>query len=293
MAVISDAGLPGISDPGEELVAAARSAGREVICIPGSLRRHHRPGEQRTAQRPLLLRRLPARQRERSPERLAAIAAEPRTTVLYEAPHRLLKLLERTAGALRRGTPPAGGARTDQTPRRASGTNHRPQALTHFSVHKPQGEFTLVLGGGTGSRRRRPRTRPAWRDALQQLIEAGMKASDAAAKQLAQGSGRSKRELYALLHNTSDTDGDRTQTETTLNHESMLLRLRLLMTTLPVGCCWCSVLGAQNLGDRYRLRLGIGETAPLPAGFVVGVSAVLGVVSGGASGPADACLAAN
>ena len=35
MAVISDAGLPGISDPGEELVAAATAAGHAVICIPG------------------------------------------------------------------------------------------------------------------------------------------------------------------------------------------------------------------------------------------------------------------
>jgi len=63
----------------------------------------------------------------------------------------------------------------------------------------------------------------------------------------------------------------------------MLLRLRLLMITLGSGSALLVVLclGAQNLSDRYRLRLGIGETAPLPAGFVIGVSAVLGVVSGG------------
>ena len=63
----------------------------------------------------------------------------------------------------------------------------------------------------------------------------------------------------------------------------MLLRLRLLMITLGSGAALLFVLclGAQNLSDRYRLRLGIGETAPLPAGFVVGVSAVLGGASGG------------
>lgn len=63
----------------------------------------------------------------------------------------------------------------------------------------------------------------------------------------------------------------------------MLLRLRLLLITLGGGAALLLVLclGAQNLGDRYRLNLGVGETAPLPAGFVVGVSAVLGVISGG------------
>lgn len=64
---------------------------------------------------------------------------------------------------------------------------------------------------------------------------------------------------------------------------AMLLRLRLLMITVGGGVALLVVLclGAQNLGDRYRLNLGVGSTAPLPAGFVVGVSAVLGLVGGG------------
>ena len=64
---------------------------------------------------------------------------------------------------------------------------------------------------------------------------------------------------------------------------AMLLRLRLLMITVGGGVALLVVLclGAQNLGDRYRLNLGVGSTAPLPAGFVVGVSAVLGLLGGG------------
>ena len=64
---------------------------------------------------------------------------------------------------------------------------------------------------------------------------------------------------------------------------AMLLRLRLLMITVGGGVALLVVLclGAQNLGDRYRLNLGLGSTAPLPAGFVVGVSAVLGLLGGG------------
>ena len=63
----------------------------------------------------------------------------------------------------------------------------------------------------------------------------------------------------------------------------MLLRLRLLLITLGGSAALLLVLclGAQNLADRYRLKLGIGSTAPLPAGFIVGVSTVLGVISGG------------
>ena len=63
----------------------------------------------------------------------------------------------------------------------------------------------------------------------------------------------------------------------------MLLRLRLLLITLGGGAALLVILclGAQNLSDRYRLKLGIGKTAPLPAGFIVGVSTVLGVISGG------------
>ena len=63
----------------------------------------------------------------------------------------------------------------------------------------------------------------------------------------------------------------------------MLLRLRLLLITLGAGSALLVVLclGAQNLSDRYRLNLGVGRTAPLPAGFIVGVSTVLGVISGG------------
>lgn len=201
VAVISDAGLPGISDPGEDLVSAARDAGREVICVPG-------PCAATTALvssglpsgRFCFEGFLPAKGKDRR-DRLALIASEPRTSVLYEGPHRLLQLLEELAQH-------CGPERPLQVARELT-KRHEQQvgptvatALEHFSVHKPQGEFTLVLGGAPAAVAE-DHDDAYWRDALQQLIAAGLSAN-AAAKHLASRSGRSKRELYALLHHTAE-----------------------------------------------------------------------------------------
>lgn len=63
----------------------------------------------------------------------------------------------------------------------------------------------------------------------------------------------------------------------------MLLRLRLLLASLGGGLLLALVLclGAQNLEKRPRLWLGVGSTPPLPAGFLVGLALVVGVISGG------------
>lgn len=65
----------------------------------------------------------------------------------------------------------------------------------------------------------------------------------------------------------------------------MLLRLRLLLATLAGGGLLLMLLclGAQNLEQRPRLWVGGGSTAPLPAGFLVGLALVAGVISGGCS----------
>ena len=199
VAVVSDAGLPGISDPGEELVAAARAAGLAVICIPG-------PSAVTTALvssglpsgRFCFEGFLPAKPSQRR-ARLAELATEPRTLVLYEAPHRLLDLLADLLDLL--GDRPLRVAR-ELTKR------HEEQvgptvgaALEHFRLVAPQGECTLVLGGA-------PESAPtSWSDAelleqLQALVAQGLSRREAA-RTLAERNGFSKRELYALLHQDS------------------------------------------------------------------------------------------
>ena len=196
VAVISDAGLPGISDPGEALVAAARAAGHGVICVPG-------PSAVTTA---LVSSGLPCGRfcfegflpAKASPRRarLLELASERRTVVLYEAPHRLLALLSDLLELL--GDRPLRVAR-ELTKRHEQQVGPTVSAaLEHFRQQQPQGEFTLVLGGA-------PEPEPPRWDAaelraeLEALLAGGL-GSKEAARQLAERSGHSARELYALLH---------------------------------------------------------------------------------------------
>lgn len=196
VAVISDAGLPGLSDPGEPLVAAARHAGLPVICIPG-------PSAVTTA---LVSSGLPSgrfcfegfleARAVRRRQQLQALAQEPRTIVLFESPHRLVPLLEDMLDVL--------GDRPLQVARELT-KRHEQQvgpsvraALEHFRRIPPLGECTLVLGGAP------PAAAPPWDEpqllqALQELRQAGM-GSREAARCLAERSGHSSRALYALLH---------------------------------------------------------------------------------------------
>lgn len=103
--LVSDAGTPGISDPGERLVAAAIAAGHDVTTVPGPV----------AAISALVASGLPAgrfvfegflaRKGRARDEQIAAIAGEPRTVVLYESPNRVaatLALLAERCGADRR-----------------------------------------------------------------------------------------------------------------------------------------------------------------------------------------------
>jgi 16S rRNA (cytidine1402-2'-O)-methyltransferase len=205
LALISDAGLPGISDPGEDLVAAVRAAGGRVVCVPG-------PCAALTAlvcsglpcERFCFEGFLPSRGRERR-ERLQALALEPRTSVLYEAPHRLRQLLNELHDA-------CGPDRPLQVARELTKRHEQlvgpdvATALAHFNDHNPQGEFTVVLGGAPAP------PPPAWdaaalRAQLHELLDAGSPPAEAC-RTLARRTGQPRRALYDLLHADTDAAGD-------------------------------------------------------------------------------------
>ena len=195
VAVISDAGLPGIADPGEGLVAAARRAGHPVICIPGpcaittALVSSGLPSGRFCFEGFLPARSGPRRQR------LGALAREERTLVFYEAPHRLVALLEDLLTVL--GNRPLRVAR-ELTKRHEEQVGPTVEAaLAHFRNIPPLGECTVVVGGAEPEA-------PCWDPIalgqdLAELVAEGLSRREAA-RTLAERSGHSRRELYALLH---------------------------------------------------------------------------------------------
>ena len=146
IALVSDAGTPGVSDPGAELVAAARGEGIAVIPIPG-------PSAVATAlsasgfpaDRYLFLGFVPRKGSERT-RLLARAAAEEWSVVLFEAPSRLVALLRDLALA-------AGAARRAVVGRELTKLHEEFRADTlgalanYYSEVPPRGELTIVLEG--------------------------------------------------------------------------------------------------------------------------------------------------
>ena len=147
IALISDAGTPAISDPGQRLVAAAHAAGVEVVPMPGpcaavaALSASGLPSA-RFAFEGFLPARAAARQAA-----LAALLQEPRTLIFYEAPHRLLALLDDVAAVF--GERPAALAKELTKVHEAviNGTAVRLKAWLLAEPGRERGEFVLILQG--------------------------------------------------------------------------------------------------------------------------------------------------
>jgi 16S rRNA (cytidine1402-2'-O)-methyltransferase len=146
VALITDAGTPGISDPGSRLVHAAVEAGQTVSAIPG-------PAAFVMAlvisgfdtSRFVFEGFLPRSGRERA-DRIAAIATETRTIVLYEAPHRVARTiadLQATCGDSRRVAMARELTKIYETVWRGSMAD----AAARLAVEPPRGEYVIVVEG--------------------------------------------------------------------------------------------------------------------------------------------------
>ncbi|MCR5274065.1 MAG: 16S rRNA (cytidine(1402)-2'-O)-methyltransferase [Clostridiales bacterium] len=194
IALVSDAGMPSISDPGEDLVKLCIEEGVDVTAIPGPVagitalvlsgmdtRHYYFEGF------------LPVETKERK-ERLAVVSETSVTTILYEAPHRLLKTLsdleqagmgERRIAACRELT-----KKYEEVIR---GTVK--EVTAHFEEVPPKGEFVLILEGASKNDAKPKLSPEERRNVILDLESKGLSTKDIA-KTLALEWGESKKALY-------------------------------------------------------------------------------------------------
>jgi 16S rRNA (cytidine1402-2'-O)-methyltransferase len=145
VAVVSDAGMPGISDPGADLVRLALLHGIQAVPLPGcnaALAALICSGLDTTMF--TFVGFLPKTNKKRR-EFLEKLAKNPYTLLMYEAPHRLRQTLNELEEILGDRQAVAARELTKRFEQFVRGTLSSLQA--HFAVHLPRGEFTLVLAG--------------------------------------------------------------------------------------------------------------------------------------------------
>jgi len=193
IALVTDAGMPGISDPGTELVQACVEQGISIVPIPGPTAVITALSASGLPTRFVFEGFLPTKGQARR-DRLEVLSTELRTLVLYESPHRLRRTLQDLAEHL-------GGNRELTLARELTKLHEElwrgtlSEAIARYTSRDPQGEFTLVIGGAQP-------TQPlisesALRAELQKLLEQGVSRSQAS-RQLAQQTSLSRREIYQL-----------------------------------------------------------------------------------------------
>ena len=203
VALITDAGTPGISDPGEELVRQCIEAGIKVTPVPGAA----------ACINALIMSGMPTRRfcfeaflpsdKKEKADVLEQLKAEQRTIIIYEAPHRLLRTLTELESAL-------GGMRKiavckELTKRHE--TVYRDTisgALGYYTANEPKGEYVLVIEGRSRKELLEEK-RAAWDDMsieehFNMYVSQGMDKKDAM-KLVAKDRGVSKRDIYNALLN--------------------------------------------------------------------------------------------
>lgn len=193
IALVSDAGMPGISDPGADLVALLHSEGMMPTIVPG-------PSAALSA---LVLSGLPAerfafegflpREKQARTKRLQALTGDTRTIIFYEAPHRLKALLPELLQHL--------GNRRAAVVREITKLYEQVllmdlnTAVRYYEEQTPKGEFVLVLEGAVQAEAAPNYEGLSIQDHLEAYMEAGLDKREAV-KQVAKDRGMPKNEVY-------------------------------------------------------------------------------------------------
>jgi len=202
VALVSEAGMPTVSDPGYRLVRAAISHGFSVVPVPGAsavlaaLAVSGLPTDSF-----LFLGFLPRRASARK-QLLASIQSETRTLICFEAPHRLLRSLQGILETLGDREVAVACELTKMFESTWRGTVSA--AVAHFQERAPRGEYTLVLAGAPEPQQERWDEQRV-RTELSQLIADGHSRRDAAA-QVCRMANWPKREVYRLAVEQAEKD---------------------------------------------------------------------------------------
>ncbi|MCJ7654672.1 MAG: 16S rRNA (cytidine(1402)-2'-O)-methyltransferase [Dehalococcoidia bacterium] len=188
VALVSEAGMPGLSDPGYELIAAAIERGISVVPVPGaSAVITALVVSGLSASQFLYLGFLPRRQGVRR-RLFKSVADEPWTLVAFEAPHRILETLNDALDVF--GDRKVAVCRELTKFYEEVFRGRLSQAVEHFT--QPRGEFTLVIEGKV---RQEAGVSQQIEKQLRKLYQQGAGAKEAVAR-LSETSGVSKRKLY-------------------------------------------------------------------------------------------------
>ena len=196
-ALVSDAGMPAVSDPGETLIAACAQEGLPVYVVPGptaaisALAVSGLPTGRFTFEGFLSMNKRSRR------ERLRQVEHEPRTMIFYEAPHKLRRTLgdfEKTFGGERRIALVRELTKVHEEVWRTT----LAEAAAHYREQEARGEYVLVVAGAEAPPVEEDNTIEDAVELARQRMEAGESASEAA-KQAAKETGVRKSEIYRAL----------------------------------------------------------------------------------------------
>ena len=200
IALISDAGTPGISDPGEELVRMCYEEGIKVTSLPGPsacITALSMSGQ--STRRFVFEGFLPIQKKERQ-ERLEKMKDETRTLVIYEAPHRLLKTLKEINAVL--GNKEVSVCREITKHYETVIKEKIEEAISYFQEKPPKGECVVVIAGREPEEIQQEE-QEKWKsisleDHMELYLLEGMDKKEAM-KKVAKDRGLSKREVYQRL----------------------------------------------------------------------------------------------
>ena len=195
IALVSDAGMPGICDPGEDIVKAVKDSGFDVICIPGPCAAITALVSSGISSSSFIFEGfLPKKKNDRE-KILLAISESEKTTVLFEAPHRLMRLLKELSVFCGRNREIVVARELTKKYEEHIG-NDIEKVISSLAGKEIIGEITIVIKG-MNKKRNLQFDESALKKELKDLVNAGLSLS-AASKYLAKKNGIKKSIIYNL-----------------------------------------------------------------------------------------------